>query len=121
MHVLDDLVFALLLAGCFTLIVKWTTARTFRSSPALLFFALFVLQQYIGCMFLDIPDYPNPTLARLALALGTLGCTLGVGVATVLARFRADPELQLVRGRIQLAESHLGEKLCVILLGYLLA
>lgn len=115
-----NLVFGALLAVCLALLVRWTTTPGFRFSPALLFFFIFTLQQAIGCMGLVDEADPRERLARLGLALGILGFTLGVGAANVWARF--DPrELAGVRSRFEFTETHLPTKVGIMALGYVVS
>jgi hypothetical protein len=48
---------------CLVVLVRCTTARGFRFSPALLFFILFILQQIFGCMMLLREDDPGAVRA----------------------------------------------------------
>jgi oligosaccharide repeat unit polymerase len=106
---------------CLLVVVKCTTARTFRFSPALLFFLLFILQQVLGCMFLLREDLPGNTRARLGLELGMVGFTVGVVTTSVWLRFSPGKELQALRSRITLSETGLREKVVIMVIGYALA
>jgi len=106
---------------CLVVLVRCTTARGFRFSPALLFFILFILQQVVGCMLLLREDDPSAVRARLGLELGMIGFTLGVAAITVCMRFSPTRELQALRARIRLDEAGLREKVIVMTIGYAVA
>lgn len=110
--------FSALLVACLACLLRWTTARGFRFSPALLFFFIFVLQQALGCMFLVDDADPGSRASRTGLALGILGFTLGVGAASVWLGFRPQQELPEVRRRFEFSEPDLGAKVLILILGY---
>lgn len=110
-----------LAALCFVCVLRCSTARTFRFSPALLFFIIFILQQVLGCMFLLDESVPGDVRSRWGLELGMIGFALGVLAITVWMRFSPTRELPALRDRIRLQENGLREKVVIMTLGYTLA
>jgi oligosaccharide repeat unit polymerase len=115
-----NIVFGATLAVCLAVVVRTSTAPGFRFSPALLFVAIFILQQAFGCIGLVQEGDPAGSRARIGLGLGIAGVALGTWAANAWARF--DPrELSGVRARFELRSPHRALELRVVLAGYAVA